>query len=305
MIHFDVIAYDLSYVAVAFFAIYLTGWLIYTRYAASGHSVVTEIFEKRNMAAGLEIAAFLALEFLLAVNALNGEAVAVSYLRDLEAVFVTILISNLCFFSLRGMVSMYIRSHFVNQKDSHGEEVRFNNEIFGQQNLAATFFSISFMILMYFVIQKEDFLSLEGSSTAGLMNMLGTFVSGALLMWVYSLVFMPKGHTVLNELFLDNNPAVGMSLCGFLFANLFVQSKIVLMLEDGAHIFNSGWVLGAYFLSILGFLIAVRFLFGFLMGRVAKGCYHEQFVKADNPVIGMLDMVLMISCGHMLGVIIY
>ncbi len=305
MIHLDIIAYDLSYVAVAFFAIYFTGWVIYTRYAASGYSVVTEIFEKRNMAAGLEVAAFLALEFLLAVNALRGEAMAVSYIRDLEAVFVTILLSNICFFSLRGLISLYIKSHFKGQKDSHGEEVRYNNEIFVQQNLAATFFSISFMILMYFVIQKEDFLALEGSSQAGVMNMLGTFISGVVLLWVYSMVFMPKGHTVLNELFLDNNPAVGMSLCGFLFANLFVQSKIILMLEDGAHMFNSGWVIAAYFVSILLFLMAVRFIFGFLMGRVAKGCYHEQFVKADNPVIGMLDMVLLISCGHMLGVIIY
>lgn len=304
MINWDIILYDLSYVAVAFLAIYFTGWVLYVRYAASGYSVFTEVFEKRNMAAGFEIAAFLALEFLIAVSALKGEAVGGDWVRDLEAVFLTILMSNLVFFGFRGMISLFVEWHFRGKTDQQGDFVTFNNEIFKQQNLAATFFSISFMILMYFMIEKEDFLSLHGSHVTSGLNMLGVFLSGVILYSVFNLWMIPKGHGLLQELFLDNNVAPAMSLCGFLFGNLYVQSRIIATLEDGWHVFNVGWILPAYFLAVLVLLLFIRMVFARCVGIMAGSSYSDQFVKADNPVIGMFDLVLFISCGHMLGTII-
>ncbi|PCJ18050.1 MAG: hypothetical protein COB02_12035 [Candidatus Cloacimonadota bacterium] len=185
----NVLFYDFGYVAVAFACIYFTGWLVYDKVATRGYDVAHSIFEEQNMSAGFEIACFFTMEIMIAVSAMSGEGalqktaegeIVFNYALDLEAVGVTILFSNLVFFTFRYLASKWIASKFEGQIDQQGDEVKFNNEIFVQHNLAASFFSVSFMLIMYFMILQEDFLGIHLYKIESYYNMGSVFGMGAI-----------------------------------------------------------------------------------------------------------------------------
>ena len=98
-----------------------SGWLIYDKLATRGHCLSKALFEDRNMAAGLEIGAFFLLEFLIAVSAMSGDSITkmaengemvVHYSRDLEAIALTIVFSNIFFFTLRYLAAFSYLGYF-------------------------------------------------------------------------------------------------------------------------------------------------------------------------------------------------
>ena len=154
----------------SFPSVYFSGWLIYDKLATRGHCLSKALFEDRNMAAGLEIGAF-STGVLIAVSAMSGDSITkmaengemvVHYSRDLEAIALTIVFSNIFFFTLRYLAALFISWIFQGKLDNHGEVVSYNNEIFGQHNLGASLFSISYMLAIYFMIFQADFLGTQG-----------------------------------------------------------------------------------------------------------------------------------------------
>ena len=296
----NLLIHNLGYVAVACVSIWLSGWLVYDRLMSRGYSLAKELFEKRNLAAAIEVGAFVAVQFLLAANALSGENTAATYLKDLEAVALTILISNLLFFLFRSLAAVFVKRRFTGQLDSHGEAVEYNNEIFGQQNLASALFSVSFMILTWAMIRQEDFLNMNEYRVEAWFNMAGVFLFGVFLFLYYRTVFIPKGHGLLRELFIDNNPAIGLSLCGFLLANFDVQALLIEKFTEGEHLFRTSWHVWADFALVLVFLTLARQIFAWLMGKFSGRSYFQEFVVEDNVVTGFLDLILFVSMARLL-----
>ncbi|MCJ8344538.1 hypothetical protein MJH12_03285 [bacterium] len=306
----NILLYDFGYVAVAFVCVYLTGWIIYDKIATRKYSLSHAIFEEQNMAAGLEIACFFTMEILIAVSAMSGEEslmktgegeLVFNYVRDLEAVGVTILFSNLVFFSFRYIASKWIQSRFEGEIDQQGDEVQFNNEIFVQHNLAASFFSVSFMLIMYFMILQEDFLGIQLYKVEAYINMSAVFGLGMINYVLYSLFFMKKGHTTLQELFIDNNSGVGMSLVGFMFGTLYLQSKLISQFEQGEHFFATAPDTYYYLAFMTAFIILTRKIFTVLIEIGAKRNFKKDFLDTDNPVLGLLDMTFMVGVAYLLG----
>ena len=164
----------------------------------------------------------------------NGEMV-VHYSRDLEAIALTIVFSNVFFFTLRYVGSLLIAWIFQGKLDNHGEVVSYNNEIFGQHNLGASLFSMSYMLAIYFMIFQADFLGTQGYQVQGAVNMLVVSLTALLAYFLYNLLFMTRQHRFMDELFIDNNSGVGMSLVGFMFAVLHLQSQLSLHFVQEEH----------------------------------------------------------------------
>lgn len=303
----------MGYIAVAFLAVYFSGWLIYDKVATRGYSLSKALFEDRNLAAGFEIAVFFLLELLIAISAMSGDSVTrmaetgemvVHYSRDLEAVALTIVCSNLLFFSLRYLGSLWIAWFFRGKLDSHGEAVDFNNEIFGQHNFGASLFSTSFMIAIYHMIFQADFLGTRDYQTEGLINLAVVFLTAVLVYFLHNLFFMTRKHHIMDELFIDNNAGAGLSLVGFMFAMLHLQSKISLHFVQEEHFLNSETSTYIYLLLIFVFLIGFRRFFIFLFDCLTTKRFNQEFLEHDNPVAGLLDMTFVISTGLMLAIIV-
>ncbi|PCJ20162.1 MAG: hypothetical protein COB02_06055 [Candidatus Cloacimonadota bacterium] len=310
----NVLFYDFGYVAVAFACIYFTGWLVYDKVATRGYDVAHSIFEEQNMSAGFEIACFFTMEIMIAVSAMSGEGalqktaegeIVFNYALDLEAVGVTILFSNLVFFTFRYLASKWIASKFEGQIDQQGDEVKFNNEIFVQHNLAASFFSVSFMLIMYFMILQEDFLGIHLYKIESYYNMGSVFGMGAISYFLYTLFFMKKGHTTLQELFLDNNSGVGMSLVGFMFGVLYLQSRLISQFEQGEHFFKTGVDTYYYLIIMIVFILIARKCFTVFIEVFAKRNFKKDFLDTDNPVVGLLDMTFMVGVAYLLGTMLH
>jgi len=311
--NWETLLYDMGYVVTAIASVYLTGWLMYDRVATSGHSLSKALFEDRNFAAGFEVVGFLVIEVLIAVSAMSGEEITaindagvmvVDYARDLEAVAVTILFCNLTFFIFRWLASQVLRFRFRGKLDAHGEEVRFNNEIFGQKNLGASLFSLSFLLIMYFMIIQEDFLGTQLYQVESYFNMLGVFLTGMIVYFLHNLLFLDRGHTTLDELFIDNNAGVGMSLVGFMFTVLFLQSRLIDQFTQGEHFFNSSSDTYVYLVLMLAFILIFRKAFTITIGLWTGRSYQKDFLVDDNPVVGLLDFGFVASAGMLLGVIL-
>ena len=251
--------HGMGYVLVAFASVYFSGWLIYDKLATRGHCLSKALFADRNMAAGLEIGAFFLLEFLIAVSAMSGDSITkmaengemvVHYSRDLEAIALTIVFSNIFFFTLRYLAALFISWIFQGKLDNHGEVVSYNNEIFGQHNLGASLFSISYMLAIYFMIFQADFLGTQGYQLQGAVNMAVVSLT-TLPYFLYNILFMTRQHKVMDELFIDNNAGVGMSLVGFIFAVLHLQSQLTLHFVQEEHFLNSEASTYIYLILIL------------------------------------------------------
>ncbi len=307
------LTYDLGYVVVAFLAVYLSGWLIYDKLATARHSLAKALFEERNLAAGLEISAFLFVEILIAVSALSGPEVrtmdltgtmVTDYFRDLEAVAVTIIFSNLTFFLFRFIASWTIKTVFRGKIDPQGDAVSFNNEIFQQKNFGAALFSLSYLLIMYFMILQEDFLGDPTSLMQGYLNMAGVLVLGLAVYFIHDFFFMDRGHSTLQELFLDNNPAVGLSLTGFMFTVLFLQNRLMEQFGPQEHFFGAGSETYVYLLLVLAFILIFRKCFTVLVSILTKRNFQAEFLEEDNPVAGLMDLSFIASSGLLLGVLL-
>ena len=305
--------HGMGYVLVAFASVYFSGWLIYDKLATKGHCLSKALFEDRNIAAGLEIAAFFLLEFLIAVSAMSGSSITkmaengemvIHYSRDLEAIALTIVLSNLLFFTLRYIGSLFVSWIFQGKLDNHGEVVTYNNEIFGQHNLGASLFSMSYMIAIYYMIFQADFLGTQGYQLQGAVNMLVVALTALLAYFLYNLFFMTRPHKVMDELFIDNNAGVGMSLVGFMFAVMHLQSQLSLHFVQEEHFLNSEASTYIYLVLIFVFLLGLRRVFITILNILTNRNFNQDFLEHDNPVVGLLDMTFMASAGLMLAVII-
>jgi hypothetical protein len=305
--------YALAYVAVAFITVYLSGWLIYDKIATRKYSLSEAIFKDRNMAAGLEVGAFLFVEILIAVNALSGDSVTrltesgervIHYARDLEAVAITILFSNLVFFVFRWIGAMVIERIYRGKIDNQGDAVGYNNEIFKQQNLGASLFSISYLMVMYFMISQEDFLGTAHYWRESYFNMGSVLLLGIVVMFLHKMLFLSRGHTTLDELFLDNNSGVGMSLCGFMFAFLFLQNKLMEDFVLGEHFFKTETDAYLWLLASFVAVVLFRWVFTVVIGKATGRNFQVEFVEADNPVVGLLDMIFTVSCALLIGAVL-
>lgn len=305
--------YNLGYVTTAIVVIYLSGWLIYDKIATKNYCLSKALFEDRNLAAGIEVIGFLVVEVLIAVSALSGDEikmvdssgqVVINYLRDLEAVAVTILFCNITFFLFRWLIALFLKVYFRGKLDNHGEKVRLNNEIFNQRNMGASLFSLTFLLIMYFMIIQEDFLGTQLYQVESYINMAAVLLTGVLVYFLYNIFFIASGHTTLDELFIDNNVGVGLSLTGLMFTVLHLQSKFIGYFEQGEHFFNLDGGSYLHFLILITFIFIFRKLFTILVGFFSGKNYQKEFLVEDNPVVGILDFGFVLSAGMLLGVVI-
>lgn len=191
---------------------FILGYLLYSRIVLRGINLKDALFEKDNFSAWIEfVGAFVFPVLFLSSKAAEGAADSNIWL-DLANCAIYAAAYVVVFTLLRYLSGVIIGS--LGRSDEHGR-INTNNEVYVQHNTAASLFSVSLSIIFVSAIR---FLNLaEGYVEASVYRILMVLVFTLAALIVYCLLLRRK-TTLFKEIFLDNNPAAGLNLAGFVFA---------------------------------------------------------------------------------------
>ncbi len=276
----------------------LVWWTIYEFVLTPGLPIGDAVFGRSpNTAVAMDIlGGFLALGILNytiiaepGLVAKSGKALD-SWLLDVEATALTLLATIVLLGVLRLATGGFLRLWFRSRKDSHGQIVTFNNELFRQRNLATGLFSTSLYLILVAGLVEEDLLNISNYRIEATWNMLGVWLLGAVMILLHSWLYLGLGgrHHILHECFHDNNPAAATSLLGMVGGMLLLNHQLLAGLEEGQHMFNQPWL----WLYLLIALIAVK-IPSWVIQIVLVALFglntREELVERDNPAWGVLD----------------
>ncbi|HEY9061656.1 MAG TPA: hypothetical protein VIO64_14275 [Pseudobacteroides sp.] len=200
---------------------FILGWFMYSKIILRKINLKDALFEKDNLAAWIEfLGAFIFPTLYLAAKAIEGPAH--------EDVFMDLLICIgyeagfiVLFTVLRLFSNLAIRQ--ISPPDIEGK-ISLNNEVYNQKNVAASLFSATLSIVSVSVIMFMDFMPEELFSS--LFKMLTVVVYSLMALIVYEMVLRSK-TTLFKEIFVDNNPAAGVALGGFVLAVETILTHII------------------------------------------------------------------------------
>lgn len=272
-------------------AVLLVWWIAYQLFLARKNSLKEAIFfsKQPNPAVALDF-----LGGMLATGVLFFFLLRHPTSRNLfsNAVTVTwsLLVLILLLVVLRLLLEGLLRLWFGNSRDAQGDFVSLNNELFKQRNLATGIFSTClYLILVAGMLQLELRYSFR-FRLAGVYNMLGVWLIGALVVVLHSFLFLGYGmrNHILHESFHDNNPAAAISLLGLTGGFLLLTNHVLGKFRPGIHIFNTEemWISVGVMLALLFLARTVFQVIVFLLARVNL---REELVVRDNVAWGILD----------------
>jgi hypothetical protein len=192
--------------------------------------------------------------------------------------------------ALRLLLEGLLRIWFRQARDAQGDYVNLNNELFKQRNFATGIFSTAlYLILVAGMLQIELRYSYK-FQLAGVFNMLGVWLLGALTVVLHSFLFLGYGmrNHILHECFHDNNPAAASSLLGLTGGFLLLTNHVLDKFRPGIHIFNTKemWIsVGVMILLVL----IVRGIFQLIVYGAIKLSLRNELVVRDNVAWGLLD----------------
>lgn len=271
-------------------------WAIYEWVLTREYSTKEAIFGRQpNAAVALDLfGGFLAMG-ILNYSVISGPAME-SFRLDLEATLLTLLGTMVLLGLLRLLIGEFLRLWFGNRRDSHGQIITFNNELFRQRNLATGLFSTAMYLILVAGLVEEDLLDITGNRLAATFNMLGVWTLGLLVILLHSWLYLGLGgkHHILHESFHENNPSAPTSLLGLLGGVLILNHQLLLPLEDGAHMFNQPVHWGLLVLGMVSVFALRGLLHILLLGLLGVSIRSELLVKR-NPAWGILDGGLIFS----------
>ncbi len=268
----------------------LVWWAIYDWVLTPGLPVLEAVFGRRpNAAVALDMSGG-----FLALGILNYAVIAspplAGFWIDLEATALTLLGTIVLLGVLRLGFGGFLRVWFRNARDAQNDVITINNELFRQRNLATGLFSTGLYLILVAGLVEEDLLNIEGYRIEATFNMLGTWLLGAVVVLLHSLLYLGLGtrHHILHESFHDNNPAAPTSMLGLVGGMLVLNHQLLLFLEDGQHMFNT-WELWAFLLAVLVVVVVLRAVLQLLLVALFGVNLREELVVKDNPAWGVLD----------------
>jgi uncharacterized membrane protein YjfL (UPF0719 family) len=132
----------------------------------------------------------------------------------------------LIFTVLRLLSGTIVKS--LGQSDEHGK-VSLNDEIYNQHNTSASLFSVSLSIIFVSFVRFIDIM--PGYFMTSVFRMLNVLVFTLVAVIIYCLL-LRRRTSLFKEIFIDNNPAAGVSLAGFVFAiEILLTNAVALQVE--------------------------------------------------------------------------
>lgn len=207
------------------FLTFVLGWILYNHVILRKINLRDSLFEKDNLAGWIEfIGAFVYPTLYLAAKSVEGAA-SESILMDL-LISLGYTAAYIFIFTVLRLMSDRIIGLIG---DSGKEQVKLNQEIYEQKNIAASLFSIVLSVIFVNIVKFLDFT--PGYFLTSVFRMFNILILTLGAFIVYNLVLRRKS-TLFKEIFIDNNPAAGIGLLGYIFASgIILENAAVLQTE--------------------------------------------------------------------------
>ncbi len=268
---------------------FILGWFMYSKIILRKINLKDALFEKDNLAAWIEfLGAFIFPTLYLAAKAIEGPAH--------EDIFMDLLICIgyevgfiVIFTVLRLFSNLAIKE--ISPPDVEGK-ISLNNEIYNQKNVAASLFSATLSIISVSMIMFLDFMPEE--LFASLFKILTVVVYSLIALMVYSIVLRSK-TTLFKEIFVDNNPAAGIALGGFILAvETILTHTIEYQLEFD--------LIDLIVVSGIGLLVllVMAYLMKWLFAAILKVNIWSEVYEQDNVGAAIGQVVLYVSIANII-----
>lgn len=268
---------------------FILGWFMYSKIILRKINLKDALFEKDNLAAWIEfLGAFIFPTLYLAAKAIEGPAH--------EDVFMDLLICLgyeagfiVLFTVLRLFSNLAIRQ--ISPPDIEGK-ISLNNEVYNQKNVAASLFSATLSIVSVSVIMFMDFMPEELFSS--LFKMLTVVVYSLMALIVYEMVLRSK-TTLFKEIFVDNNPAAGVALGGFVLAVETILTHIIQYQQE--FDFIDLMVVCAIGLAVF---LALAYLMKWIFAAILKVNIWAEVYEQNNMGAAIGQVVLYVSIANII-----
>lgn len=250
---------------------FILGYLLYSKVVLRQINLKDALFEKDNFAAWIEfVGAFVFPVLFLSSKAVEGAADTNIWL-DLANCTIYAAAYVIVFTLLRFLSGIVIGS--LGRSDEQGR-VNLNNEVYAQNNIAASLFSVSLSIIFVSAIR---FLNLaQGFVEVSVYRILILLVFTLAALIVYCLLIRQKS-TLFKEIFMDNNPAAGLSLAGFVFAvEILLTNAVALQVEFDMFALAAT---SAVWLVLLGVL---SMLFKYVLSKLIRIDIWKEVYEQNN-----------------------
>lgn len=266
---------DLSFSFVILTVGFILGWIIYNNIVLRDVNLKEALFTRDNLAAWIEfIGAFVFPVLYLAGHGIKGSA-SDNVFVDL-AVCLGYTIFYIAILTILRLCAKFF-VNLINASDKSGK-VCLNKEIIEQKNVSAALFSVSLSIIFVNIIKFVDFIDIiNGLGLEILLKVMLFLVFLLIALVCYSFVLRRK-TTLFKEIFIDNNPAAGIGLLGFVFAIQTIVSGIMDFYSMDFEILTVSIVI-AVSLVIFGILSV---LFKLIFTSIVKVDVWNEIYEQDN-----------------------
>lgn len=284
---------DLSFSFVVLTVGFILGWIIYNNIILRDVSLKEALFTKDNLAVWIEfIGAFVFPVLYLAGHGLKG-SVSDNVFVDL-AVCLGYTIFYVAILTFLRMFSKYC-VNIINGKDKHGK-ICLNKEICEQKNIGAALFSVSLSVIFVNIIKFIDFIDIiNGLGLTILIEVLLFLVFMLAALVGYSFV-LRRRTTLFKELFIDNNPAAGIGLLGFVFAVQTIIAGVMSYYSMDFDLFTVAVVIAA---SLVVFGILSVF-FKLIFTRIVKVDIWNEIYEQDNVGAAIGQVALYVGIAYII-----
>jgi len=213
------------------------GCYVYKVFFLKKISLKEELFKKDSIAVWLEfIGGFLAPVFFLIsiVVAPNGKFVYQGTFKDLlvAIVYITIYIFVFCLFRYLAEILINIAT-----KIKFGKKLILSQEIFIEDNLSVSFFSVSTAVIATGMMLQENVLF--ENIYSNIVRILVVLFLNIGLISLYTTFVFPKGKAILKDFFIDHNTTSGILLLANTIAiNIIIASSISFSKLSGMNWLN-------------------------------------------------------------------
>lgn len=250
---------------------FILGYLLYSTIVLRGVNLKDALFEKDNFAAWIEfVGAFVFPVLFLSSKAVEGAADSNIWL-DLASCTVYAAAYVIIFTLLRYLSGLIVGS--LGRSDEHGG-INLDDEVYVQHNTAASLFSVSLSIIFVSAIR---FLNLaQGFIEVSVYRILILLVFTLAALIVYCLLIRRK-TALFKEIFMDNNPAAGLSLAGFVFAvEILLTNAVALQVDFDLY------ALAATSAVWLVLLAVLSMLFKYILTKLIKIDIWKEVYEQNN-----------------------
>lgn len=267
----------------------LMGWVLYGAFVTRKIQLRDALFEKDNLAAWIEfIGAFIFPVFYLAADAVSGSA-SENIFIDLGVCLVYVIAYVVLMTVLRLSSGLVVK--LIGAEDEAGK-VNLNNEIYNQKNVSAALFSVSLSIIFASIISQFEVI--PAYIFPSVVKMLDVLIY-SLLAIIFYLLFVRRTTTLFKEIFIDNNPAAGISLVGFVFAVEMLLINSVTYNPEYNYLDSA--IVGGICLVIFG---VINLIIKAIFSKILKMNMMQEIYEQNNIGAAIGQMAVYIGIANML-----